>query len=220
MIIDSREDSKLCRAVLMYSKAARVEVVRKFIEVGDYINNKICIEAKSINDFYYSMKEKRMLNQISNMEDNYEKSIVVVHGRLSDLATHLQVGKPIIEKMKRRLLGAMAMITLSTKTKVVWIPNYKEAAEFIVACFYNEDKEVNLTKMLPKKKRTDDVRIDILTQIKGITNEKAKKLLEEFGSLSKIASSDVKTLTKIEKIGKKTAENLKLALNSENEVIY
>ena len=161
-----------------------------------------------------------MLNQISNMEDNYEKSIVVVHGRLSDLATHLQVGKPIIEKMKRRLLGAMAMITLSTKTKVVWIPNYKEAAEFIVACFYNEDKEVNLTKMLPKKKRTDDVRVDILTQIKGKKKKKAKNLLEEFGSLSKIASSDVKTLTKIEKIGKKTAENLKLALNSENEVIY
>lgn len=74
--------------------------------------------------------------------------------------------------------------------------------------------------MLPKKKRTDDVRIDILTQIKGITKEKANLLLKTYGSIAKIASSDVKSLTEIEKIGKITASNILEALNEEKEVSY
>ena len=74
--------------------------------------------------------------------------------------------------------------------------------------------------MLPKKKRTDDVRIDILTQIKGITKEKAKLLLENYGTIAKIASSDEKSLTNIEKIGKITANNILKALNEEKEVSY
>ena len=128
--------------------------------------------------------------------------------------------KRIIDKMKRRMVGAMSAITLNTNTKVVWIPNTRDAAEFIVACFYNKDKEVDLSKMLPKKKRTDDVRIDILTQIKGITKEKAKLFLKTYGSIAKIAKSDVKSLTKIEKIGKITASNIKEALTDEKEVSY
>ena len=74
--------------------------------------------------------------------------------------------------------------------------------------------------MLPKKKRTDDVRIDILTQIKGITKEKANLLLETYGSIAKIASSDVKSLMKVEKIGKITASSILEALNEEKEVSY
>ena len=220
MIIDSRENSRLSNHVIMLAGKARVKVERLFIEVGDYISDSICIEAKSVSDFYYSVKEKRMFNQISNMEDNYEKCIIVIHGKISELGSHLNVSHDVLVKMKRRMLGAMSAINLSTKTSVLWVPSYRDAAEFIVASFYNEGKEVNLTKMLPKKKRTDDVRIDILTQIKGITQEKAKILLENFGSVTNIAKSELKELTKIEKIGKITATNILEALNGEKEVSY
>jgi len=221
MIIDSRESSILCSNVEYFAGMARVPIERMFIEVGDYVGNDICIEAKSVNDFYYSVKEKRMFNQISNMEDHYEKTIVLIHGKASELAKHLTfTEKRVIDRMKRRMVGAMSAITLNTNTKVVWIPNTKDAAEFIVACFFNKDKEVDLSKMLPKKKRTDDVRIDILTQIKGITKEKAKLLLENYGTIAKIASSDEKSLTNIEKIGKITANNILKALNEEKEVSY
>ena len=92
--------------------------------------------------------------------------------------------------------------------------------KFIVACFYNEDREVDLSKMLPKKKRTDDVRVDLLIQIKGITQEKAKLLLEKYGSLANITKSDVKSLMTVEKIGKITATKIIEALNDEKEVSY
>jgi len=221
MIIDSRESSVLCSNVEYFAGLARVPVERTFLEVGDYVGEHICIEAKSVNDFYYSVKEKRMFNQISNMEDNYSKTIVLIHGRASELGTHLNTfDKTIIDKMKRRLVGAMSAITLNTNTKVVWIPSTRDAAEFIVACFYNKDRKVDLSKMLPKKKRTDDVRIDILTQIKGITKEKANLLLKTYGSIAKIASSDVKSLMKVEKIGKITASSILEALNEEKEVSY
>ena len=89
-----------------------------------------------------------------------------------------------------------------------------------MACFYNEDREVDLSKMLPKKKRTDDVRVDLLIQIKGITQEKAKLLLEKYGSLANITKSDVKSLMTVEKIGKITATKILEALNGEKEVSY
>ena len=56
MIIDSRESSVLCSNVEYFAGMARVPVERTFLEVGDYVDDEICIEAKSVNDFYYSVK--------------------------------------------------------------------------------------------------------------------------------------------------------------------
>ena len=81
-------------------------------------------------------------------------------------------------------------------------------------------QDLVLHKMLPKKIRTDDVRIDILCSIKGITLEKAQTLLEEFGSIAEISLQNPSEIMKFKGLGKVTATNIIKALNAEQEVQY
>ena len=109
---------------------------------------------------------------------------------------------------------------MNTNTTPIWVTTSHEAANIITAMRYNMDKDVDLQKMLPKKTRSDDVRIDILTNITGISVEKAKVLLEQFGSVYEIAGLHIKDIMVIDGIGKVTASNIIDALRSREEVKY
>ena len=186
----------------------------------------MCIEAKSVEDFLQSVRNKRMFNQISNMEDSYVRNYIIIYGNLSDVGSYLNHVRSNFNdrswrlKLQKMFIGALSSIALNTKTTPVWVADVESAAHFIVACEHHCDKEIDLHKMLPKKTRTDDVRLDILCTIQGVTIEKARILLSEFGSLLEIATCDVKEIMKVKGIGKVTATNISNALNEEQEVKY
>ena len=117
-------------------------------------------------------------------------------------------------------VGALTSIALHTDVKPVWVDNYRTAANIIAATTQHIDKELIIHKELPKKIKTDDVRVDILSEIKGVSVEKAKALLKSFGNIVEISMSDIKDIIKLDGIGNKTAENILKALNSEEEVKY
>ena len=117
-------------------------------------------------------------------------------------------------------VGALSSITMHTDTKVVWVDTYRTAAHVVMSCYSHIDKKLILEKQLPKKIRTEDVRIDLLTQIKGISNKKAKDLLKKFGSIAEIALATSDEICKIDGIGKGTALNIFKALNNEKKVKY
>jgi len=206
MMIDSREDSVLSELVLQYCMLSNIKAEKIFLEVGDYIIGDVCIEAKSVEDFLQSVRNKRMFNQISNMEDSYVRN------------SYNNRGWRV--KLQKMFIGALSSIALNTKTTPIWVADVEAAAHFIVACEHHCDKEIDLQKMLPKKTRTDDVRLDILCTIQGVTIEKARNLLEQFGSLLEIATCEVKEIMKVKGIGKVTATNISKALNEEQEVKY
>lgn len=226
MMIDSREDSVLSELVLQYCMLSNIEAEKIFLEVGDYIIGDVCIEAKSVEDFLQSVRNKRMFNQISNMEDSYIRNYIIIYGNLSDAGSYLNHVKNSYNnrgwrlKLQKMFIGALSSIALNTKTTPIWVADVEAAAHFIVACEHHCDKEIDLQKMLPKKTRTDDVRLDILCTIQGVTIEKARNLLEQFGSLLEIATCEVKEIMKVKGIGKVTATNISKALNEEQEVKY
>jgi len=224
ILIDLREDSVLSDAVERYAKLANVKTEKRHLEVGDYVIGNICIESKSVEDFLASVRNKRVFNQLSNMEDSYERNFLLVYGRLSDVGAYLKHTRTNIpgwkQKLEKMFLGALSSIGLNTEIKTNWVLDADTAAQFIVACAYHANKDFKMTKMLPKKTRTDDVRVDLLCCIKGITPKKAKALLSEHLSVLEIAMQDNNSLCKVEKIGKTTASNIIEALNSENEVKY
>jgi len=226
MMIDSREDSVLSELVIQYSLISNVTTEKVFLEVGDYITGDVCIEAKSVEDFLQSVRNKRMFNQISNMEDSYVRNYIVIYGNLSDAGSYLNHVRSNFNdrswrlRLQKMFIGALSSIALNTKTTPVWVADVESAAHFIVACEHHCDKEIDLQKMLPKKTRTDDVRLDILCTIQGVTIEKARTLLAEFGSLLEIATCEVKEIMKLKGIGKVTATNISNALNKEEEVKY
>ena len=224
ILIDIREDSNLSRAVERHAKLANIKTQKQHLEVGDYVIGNICIEAKSVEDFLASVRNKRVFNQLGNIEDAYERPFLLVYGNLSTVGSYLNHTRTNIpgwrEKLRKMFLGALSSIALNTKVKTNWLLDADSAAQFIVACAYHANKDLKLTKMLPKKTRTDDVRVDLLCCIRGVSETKARNLLEVHSSLLEISMQDVKTLSKVEGVGKATATNIMDALNNEEEVTY
>ena len=222
--IDSREDSQLARTLIEICDKQKIEYEKVWLEIGDYIVGDCCIEAKSAADFLQSIRSKRMFNQLDNMDRTYNKNIILIYGTLDDALGYLQRTEfnsmKWRAKLKKMFVGALTSIALHTDVKPVWVDSYRTAAHIIIATTEHIDKELIIHKELPKKIRTDDVRVDILSEIKGVSVEKAKALLKTFGSIAEITMVDSKDIIKLKGIGNKTAENILKALSSEEEVKY
>jgi len=227
LLIDSREDSQLCKHIIKLCDKQKQPYEKKWLEIGDYViqsTPSLCVEAKTTADFLQSVRNNRIFNQLDNMDKEYDVNILLIYGNLNDAISYLdKVGMGSIQwrnKLKGMFIGALASIIMHTDTKVVWVDNYRTAANLVVASYVKVDKKLIIQKQLPKKIRTDDVRIDLLTSIKGITVDKAKLLLKKFGNINEIGNTTEKEICKIEGIGSVTARNIYVALNSERRVKY
>tara|TARA_R110002020_G_scaffold99855_1_gene236663 strand:+ start:51 stop:734 length:684 start_codon:yes stop_codon:yes gene_type:complete len=226
LLIDSREDSQLSKHIIKLCDKEKQPYEKKWLEIGDYViqtSPSLCVEAKTTADFLQSVRNNRIFNQVDNMDKEYDVNILLIYGDLNEAVSYLdRVGSSIKwrNKLKGMFVGALASIMMHTDTKVVWVDNYRTAANVVVASYMKIDKKLIIQKQLPKKIRTDDVRIDLLTSIKGITVNKAKLLLKKFGNINEIGNTTEKEIRKIEGIGSVTARNIYVALNSERGVKY
>ena len=69
-----------------------------------------------------------------------------------------------------------------------------------------------------KRLTTDDLRLDLLSSIKGVSIKKAKELIKEFGSIMEIGECSDYQLQAIEGIGETLAQRILTTLNSEEKV--
>jgi len=82
-------------------------------------------------------------------------------------------------------------------------------------------KPINREAIRPeliKRVTTDDLRLDVLCSIKGVSYKKAKALIEKFGSIQEIGLHPVNEITTIDGIGEKTASRILEVLYSERKV--
>ena len=223
LMIDKREDSKLSRSVEKIFSNMNKPYDKVWLEIGDYIvqsEPSLCIEAKTTADFLASVKNKRIFNQIDNMDREYDNNILLIYGNLQDATEYMTKNMKYKQQLKKQFVGALSSITLHTDIKPIWVDSHTTAAHIIAALYTHVEKKLIIHKQLPKKVRTDDVRVDVLIQIKGISIEKAKILLDKFGSIAEIVVASEKEICEVEGIGKVTASNIHKAFNQEREVKY
>jgi len=228
LVIDSREraGSKLVELVEYHAKYLSIEMEKKWIEVGDYVFDDMCFEAKSTVDFLGSLMNKRMWNQIDNMDRHYKHNFVIIYGSLNEAVesvisnskSKMPHGTRAV-MLKNKFLGGISRIALDTDTKPLWVESEKEAALLITA--FCKVKPLNREAIRPeviKRVTTEDLRIDVLSTIKGVSVKKAKMLLKQFGSIQEIGLHTVQDLTKLDGIGEKTASRILDVLFSEKKV--
>ena len=223
LLIDSREDSRLSRNVEAIFTNTKKPHKKIWLEIGDYVvqsEPSLCIEAKTTADFLQSVKNKRIFNQIDNMDREYDNNILLIYWNLEDATEYMTKSIKYKIQLKKQFIGALSSMSLHTDIKPIWVDNHKTAAHVIAALYTHAEKKLIIHKQLPKKVRTDDVRIDVLTQIKGLSIDKAKLLLKKFGSIAELVVASQKELCEVEGIGKVTASNIHKAFNQEREVKY
>ena len=226
LIIDSRETSTLADLVIKKANALNIPNEKRWIEIGDYVYDDVCFEAKSTIDFLGSVMSKRLWTQLDNMDRHYQTNVVIIHGGLDEAILNIIENSksklPIAGRktmLNNKFLGAIARIILDTDIKPVWVSSVEDAAAIITGV--SKIKPITREAIRPqvfKRLSTDDLRLDMLTSIKGVSIKKAKDLIKEFGSIMEIGECSEYQIQAVEGIGDTLAKRIISTLNSEERI--
>ena len=217
--IDSRENSELTESVIDMASKMNIQFEKEWLEIGDYVFNDVCFEAKSAFDFLQSILNKRLWNQLDNMDRAFDNNIVIIYGDFDTAyKAYRQYGKGHFNTISNKFHGAIGKIMLDMDSSVLWVKNANTAAHMIcVVCKMQPIARDVYNPRLIKQRRisTTDLRLDVLTTIKGISEKKAKLLIKEFGSIMEIGETEPKEIAMLDGFGKVLAERIHGVLNSE-----
>tara|TARA_R110000824_G_scaffold64747_2_gene169083 strand:+ start:56 stop:754 length:699 start_codon:yes stop_codon:yes gene_type:complete len=229
LLIDSRENSTLSKLIEQKANRMNIQNKKQWLEVGDYIIGDVCFEAKSAVDFMQSILNKRIWTQVDNMDRNYNKNFVVIYGSVEDALSNMKYvttfgnNKPDPKQLRNvyqmKFKGAIGRLRLDYDIGVIWRDNVEDIADEIITLtkMAPVDRKV-IMPSIPRRIATNDVRVDMLTIIKGVSETKAKALLKEQGCIMEIGDSNLDELTIVKGIGSTVANRINNVLNSEKKV--
>ena len=195
IIVDYREKNSLVSSVLVN---LGIEVEFQNLKVGDYIVNGVAVERKTVSDFIGSMINKRLSNQLEELQQ-YKKKLLVVEGiDEQELYSESESG---IGMHPNAIRGFLLSILLKYNVPIIYTKNSDDTAKFLSVLAKKTDKEASLNvskKNLSKKERMQF----ILESFRGIGPKTAKKLLKKFKTIKNIINLSKEELEK--EIGKKS----------------
>jgi len=220
MIVDSNERGALCESVLRKAEKQGLIVIRKPLVVGDYLLGNACVEAKSINDLFLSSHSGHLWRQLENMDINYERFFLVVHGGIDKyVAMAKKTGKKVTyTRIQNELTGTIARIMSDFDCQVFYTPNLSEAALFITKLHNKLHKPASSHGARTiRRVASNDIRADMLLAIPGIGKDMADKILDECGSIEEMCFPE--SLKKIKGLGEVLRGRIIQALTSEDKMV-
>lgn len=176
---------------------AGIELESAQLPVGDYlISDRVAIERKSPEDFTASIKDGRLFEQAERLKASYSSAIMIVEGKP-------YMGKNVVE-------GAISSL-LRHGLSVLRVEDQAESVEWIVRLARQEGRGNSRPRPAGARKAgltSIEAAQRSLIALPGISQTKAERLLEHFGSLQAVISADPKQLQEVEGIGKLTAHKL------------
>ena len=195
IIIDYREKNSL---VVSELAEFGFEIEFKELKVSDYIVNDVAIERKTVSDFISSMKNKRLVKQLEEMQQ-YKNKLLIIEGiEEQELYTD---SEDRIGMHPNAIRGFLLSILLKHKVPIIFTKNYEDTAKFILILSKRSSKEMslNVTKKTLNKKEQMQF---IIEGFPGIGPKTAKKLLKKFKTIKNIIDASQEELKEI--IGKKS----------------
>ncbi len=225
--IDNREEqlSNINERRQALEKNGAFTLIDKHLEIGDIIapQKNICIEVKTISDFYGSITgNNHMFIQASNMAANYENRNIIVIGYFTKLIKGMKnYNEAKTLAIINQVLGAYISLMEKYKVPVYWVENtyqFSKVVEYIVEKTGESPRPKELMRMKPNQ---EDRMIGIYAALAdGIGSKKAEKIAEKYSSLmnlSKVITTTAredfkKQLQEIDGIGETIAERICLFL--------
>lgn len=189
LIIDSNERGTLCDSVERKAVKSGLTVARQALVVGDYLLGGACVEAKSISDLFQSSHSGHLWRQLDNMDANYERFFLVVHGSIDKyVAIAKKNGKKVsYSRVQNELIGTLARLMSDFECQVFYCNNVSEAASFIVRLHDKLHKPASKHGAQSiRRVASNDLRADMLATVPGIGMETAQKMLEKCGSIEEM----------------------------------
>lgn len=191
-----------------------VDIVRKTIEVGDYLlPDGIAIERKK-DDIVSSMLSKRIFRQLSNLTQFENPYLVVTCPNKWKLFYESKTTR--YGHIDRAFWGLLASASYSFGVNLVIVDTDEELVEFIKALYKQATKDGKAkrpVKKFRKKVSVDERKRLHLARVRGMSYDKADMLIKKYGSIRNIADLTKNELEKNKGIGKKTSKYILEELN-------
>jgi DNA excision repair protein ERCC-4 len=205
--VDDRE--RPSGVVAELEKLSGVVVNVAHLTAGDYcIDEAVLIERKTAADFAQSLIDGRLFGQAGRMASSPLRSAYIVEGSSAEWAG--------LGVSREALQGALITLMLIFDIPVFRSADPAESARLIL---YVGSQLVRLRdpEYLPyrqaKAKRKKTRQLRILQSVPGIGPDRAKRLLERFGTVRACFGASTSELMEVEGIGPKTAATIDQVIN-------
>ena len=196
--IDNREKNS---GIADKLASKNVNIIFRQLFVGDYlINDDIVIERKTSEDFVQSIINGRLFSQCAKLRKSGAVPLIIVEGN------------PFKTRHKIRdeaFKGALLSVSLSWQIPVIRSSGKEDTARLIVmASKQHESPTVFIRRKGIKPKKAQKQQHYLVEGLPGIGPALAHRLLLHFKTIEQIILADVKSLEKVEGIGKNKAAKL------------
>ncbi len=214
VVVDDRESAGSVLAVLQRQACVRLRVER--LPVGDYrVDDSLLFERKTLPDLVASIKDGRLFAQglrLANLPSPL-RGAVILEGTARDLAQC---------RMRREAIqGALTTLTLFLGLPLLRSMDPEETASLILLAARQGRAFASGT--LPRRGRRPRgkarVQSRILQGLPGVGPERARRLLERFGTVEAVMAAQASELADVPGVGKGTAKAIRWAVE-EPPAIY
>lgn len=206
IIIDHREPKELIREL-----AKDLEIETKQISADFIIQTKnkedkeitVGIERKTLNDFLNSIIDKRILQQLIYLKENFHVPLLIIEGK--ENIYMLRKFNP------NSIRGMLASIAIDFQVPILQTKNYRDTASLIKIIAKRLEKPRSIASLLKKRKplTLKEQQEYLIESLPGIGPILAQQLLKNFKTVKKIINAPAEKLRKIKKIGPKKTEKMK-----------
>lgn len=199
--LDTRESPETKEILELFLKSEEV-----MLSVGDIlVDDSVCFEHKTINDFLASVFDGRLFTQIDAMQNNYPHSFVLVSGTLTEVLDTAE----IINRYSSILAAVCSCYVRGSP--VIFTDNLTNLAEVVKVL--GEKLIDGKTRSRPvEKNRMIDLKLQFICSLPNINEKRGKALMKEFGSVQGILNASEEELQRVHKVGEKTAKGIRAVL--------
>ncbi len=203
IIIDSRESRCNVPAWLNHL-GFQTEVAE--LPIGDYrIGDDLAIERKDANDFALSVMDGRLWGQAEMLASTFRHSVVVVEGDLSAIHSMIE---------PEALAGALSALVIFFQMPVITVRDEEATARLIgrLGKHVTEGLGYEIGLRTGKPKHDGGLAQYLVEGLPGVGAETARRLIQHFGSASRVFGASKDELQQVRGIGAKTASGIRSAL--------
>ena len=181
------------------------------LEYADYVVSSRCgIEIKTVTDFVDSIIDGRLLQQIKNLKNNFERPIIVIEGSEDIYAVR--------NIHHNSILGMMATIAVSYGIPIIQTKNFKETSSLLLIIAKREQEETSKDFNLHADRKPATLKEQqeyFISSLPGINLTLSKPLLKHFKTVKNLINASEKELQEVEKIGPSKAKQIKDVVEGE-----
>ena len=181
------------------------------LDFADYVVSSRCgIEVKTVEDFVDSIIDGRLLEQIKNLKNNFERPIIVLEGTRDIYGVR--------NVHQNSILGMLATIAVSYGIPIIQTRNFKETAALLHIIAKREQEETGKDFSLHADRKPATLKEQqeyVVSSLPGINLTLAKPLLKYFKTIKNLVNANEKELQEVEKIGPIKAKQIKNVVEGE-----